>query len=132
MKRSFVAFVIAFCATSVHAEADFADFPSDDWKNAPMDWFIQWKRVRKYTRIAAVTHQEHALDPLARQARQLYLQIWRWPDGSVKNICYPSADRLKAAVDALASGRSDGMELLSLSGLDGERCFAAIQTEKKR
>lgn len=127
MFRKLALIITVVAVFPAHAEQEWADFPSDAWKNAPIDWFIQWKRVRKYTRVAAITRQELALDPLGRQARQLYLQIWRWPDSPVKNTCYSAADRLKEAVDALAARRSEGLELLSISEIDGERCLAAIR-----
>ncbi len=120
--------ISTFVVFPVSAQWPGADFPSDAWKSSPREWYIQWKRVRKYARIAVVTHQEQGLDPLTRQARQLYLQIWRWPDGALKNTCYPAAHRLNDAIKALSARNSDGLQQLQISEIDGDRCLAAINS----
>jgi len=119
-------------APAVNPEWPGASFPSDAWKSSELEWYIQWKRVRKYARIAFQTLQPAGLVPLKSQARDLWENVAGWQDGRPRSACLPAAEELHKAISTLQAGDAGGALALEASEASGDKCRTAAQAASRR
>lgn len=112
---------------TVNPEWPGAAFPSDAWRSSPLDWYIQWKRVHKYARIASQTSQPAGFAPLRDQARDLWENVVGWQSSRLRSACLAAAEQLHKAVSALADDAGDGPSLLRAAEPAGDKCRDAAQ-----
>ncbi|HEY8136218.1 MAG TPA: hypothetical protein VIF61_00160 [Methylocystis sp.] len=123
---------VAASTPPIDPEWPGAAFPSDAWKNSELEWYVQWKRVRKYARIAYQTSQPAGFPPLKGQARELWANVAGWSDGRQKSACLPAAEQLHKALSALDGGEPGGFPALQASETAGDKCRAAAQAAMRR
>lgn len=114
-------------ASTVNPDWPGARFPSDAWRGSDLEWYVQWKRVHKYARIAYQTAQPAGFAPLRDQARDLWEAVAGWNDGRPRAACLPAAEQLHKAVSALVEEGAGGLSLLRASESAGDKCRAAAQ-----
>lgn len=117
---------------SVNPEWPGAAFPSDAWKTSELEWYVQWKRVRKYGRIAFQMDQTAGFAPLLGQARDLWENVAGWRDGRPRAACLPAAEQLHKALAALNGGEASGIMALRASEAAGDKCRAAAQAAMRQ
>lgn len=117
---------------AVNPEWPGASFPSNAWRGNELEWYIQWKRVHKYARIAFETSQSAGFTPLLQQARDLWENVAGWQDGRPRSACLPAAEQLHKSITALDNGEFGGISALRTSETAGDKCRAATQAALRR
>lgn len=123
---------VAASTTTINPEWPGAAFPSENWKDNELEWYVQWKRVRKYASIAFQTSQPIGFPPLKAQARELWANVAGWSEGRPKSACLPAAEQLHKALSALDDWEPSGFPALQASEAAGDKCRTAVQVAMRR